>query len=77
MDPALTVVCTVTNLQKAALQCNKNYIILLKGDNFEMRTLRVEMRKLSIEMKHMNDSSICLFVCYLLISCLSALCLPG
>ena len=55
MDPTLTVVCTVTS-QKAALKCNKNYVILLKGDTFEMRKLSIEM-KLGI----MTDFSIYLF----------------
>lgn len=67
MDPTLTVVvCTVTSLQKAALKCNKNCIILPKGDTFEMRKLSVEMR-LGI----MTDNSICSFICYHLISCFS------
>lgn len=39
-----TAVCTLTSLQKVALKCNQNYVILLKGYIFEMRRLSIEMK---------------------------------
>lgn len=46
-------VCTLTSLQKIALKCNKNYVILLKGYTFEIRSLSIEMK-----LGTMNDSSV-------------------
>lgn len=51
-----TAVCTLTSLQKVALKCNKNDVILLKGYVFEMRRLNIE-----IKVETMTDSSVYLF----------------